>query len=138
MNHGNGGWGGGGRVCTSNPDHKVGMIAQRILKLPSLISLGALEFQCPNILTYLMNVSCMDDMKKVNCPLYMVVIYAPPPTIPTSPMHGETSHVQVKDRVCSIVTLLHGCSSCIFDALCLEKMQYLCYQSKYIHVYTPD
>ena len=42
MNHDNGG-GGDGRVCSNNPDHKVGMIAQRILKMPSLISLGALE-----------------------------------------------------------------------------------------------
>ena len=41
MNHDNGG--GDGRVCSNNPDHKVGMIAQRILKMPSLISLGALE-----------------------------------------------------------------------------------------------
>ena len=58
--------GGGGvdRVCSNNPDHKLGMIVQRILKVPSLISLGALEFQCPNILTYLMNVSCMDNIKK--------------------------------------------------------------------------
>ena len=44
MNHDNGeGGGGDGRVCSNNPDHKVGMIAQRILKMPSLISLGALE-----------------------------------------------------------------------------------------------
>ena len=56
--------GGGDRVCSNNPDHKVGMIAQRIQKVLSLISLWALEFQCPNILTYLMNVSCMDDMNK--------------------------------------------------------------------------
>ena len=34
MNHDNGG-GGGGRVCSNNPDHKVGMIAQKILKMPS-------------------------------------------------------------------------------------------------------
>ena len=34
---------GDSRVCSNNPDHKVGMIAQRILKVPSLISLGALE-----------------------------------------------------------------------------------------------
>ena len=80
----------------------------------SQISLGVLELQCPNILTYLMNVSCMDDMKKVYCPLYLVVNYAP---TPTSPMHGETSHVQVKDPVCSEVTLLHGGSSCRFDSL---------------------
>ena len=84
MNHDNGGWGGGGedRLCSNNPDHKVGMIAQRILKVPSLISLGALEFQCLNILTYLMNVSCMDDMKTVYCPLYLVVNYAPHPHFP--------------------------------------------------------
>ena len=37
------GGGGGGRVYSNNPDHKVGMIAQRILKVSSLISLGALE-----------------------------------------------------------------------------------------------
>ena len=36
MNHDSGGGGGGG-----------GMVAKRILKVPSLISLGALEFQCP-------------------------------------------------------------------------------------------
>ena len=42
VNHDNGG-GGGGRVYSNNPDHKVGMIAQRILKVSSLISLGALE-----------------------------------------------------------------------------------------------
>ena len=90
--------GGGGegldRVCSNNPDHKVGMLAQRILKMPSSISLGVLELLSPNILTYLMNVSCMDDMKKVYNPLYLVVNYAPP--TPTSPMHGVTSHVQVK------------------------------------------
>ena len=58
MNHDT--WGrGGGRVCSNNPDHKVGMLAQRILKMPSSISLGVLELQSPNILTYLMNVSCM-------------------------------------------------------------------------------
>ena len=96
-----------------NPDHKVGMIAQRILNVPRLISLRALEFQCPNILTYLMNVSCMADMKKVYCPLYLVVNYAPNPT---SHMHGETSHVQVKDPLSSVVTLLHGGSSCRFDS----------------------
>ena len=79
-----------------------------------LICLGVLELQCPNILTYLMNVSCMDDMKKLYCPLYLVVNYAP---TPASPMHGETSHVQVKDPVCSVVTLLHGGSSCRFDSL---------------------
>ena len=105
---------GGGRICSNNPDHKVGMIAQSILNVSSLISLGALEFQCPNILTYLMNVSCMVDMEKVYCPLYLVVNYAP---TPTSPMHGETSHVQVKDPVCSVVILLHGGSSCRFDSL---------------------
>ena len=89
--------------------------------MPSSISLGVLELQSPNILTYLMNVSCMDDMKKVYCPLYLVVNYAPPPPppppTPTSPMHGETSHVQVKDPICSVVTLLHGGSSCRFDSL---------------------
>ena len=101
MNHDTWGrGGGGGRVCSNNPDHKVGMLAQRILKMPSSISLGVLELQSPNILTYLMNVSCMDDMKKVYCPLYLVVNYAP---TPTSPMHGETSHLQVKDPVCSYV-----------------------------------
>ena len=120
----------GGRVCSNNPDHKVGMQAHRILKLPSSISLGVLELRSPNILTYLMNVSCMGDIKKVYCPLYLVVNYAP---APTSPMHGETSHVQVKDPVCSVVTLMHGGSS----LLLFEKMQYLCYKSKYIHVYTP-
>ena len=35
--------GGGGRVCSNNPDHKVGMLAQRILKMPSSMSLGVLE-----------------------------------------------------------------------------------------------
>ena len=34
------GGGGGGRVCSNNPDHKVGMLAQRILKMPGSISLG--------------------------------------------------------------------------------------------------
>ena len=87
---------GGGGQNSNNPDHKVGMLAQSILKMPSSISLGVLELQSPNILTYLMNVSCMDDMKKVYCPLYLVVNYA---LTPTSPMHGETSHVQVKDPV---------------------------------------
>ena len=96
---------GGGRLCSNNPDHKMGMIAQRILKVPSLISLGPLEFQCLNILTYLMNVSSMDDTKTVYCPLDLVVNYAPTPNFP---IHGETSHVQVKDPVCSVVTLLHG------------------------------
>ena len=44
MNHDNGvGGGRDGRVCSNNPDHNVGMIAQRILKMPSLISLGTLE-----------------------------------------------------------------------------------------------
>ena len=114
MNHDT--WGrGGGRVCSNNPDHKVGMLAQRILKMPSSISLGVLELLSPNILTYLMNVICMDDMKKVYNPLYLIVNYAPP--TPTSPMHGVTSHVQVKDPVCSVVTLLHGGSSCRFDSL---------------------
>ena len=37
------GGGGGGRVCSNNPDHKVGMLAQRILKMPSSMSLGVLE-----------------------------------------------------------------------------------------------
>ena len=113
MNHDT--WGRGeSRVCSNNPDHKVGMLAQRILKMPSLMSLGVLELLSPNILTYLMNVSCMDDMKKVYNPLYLVVNYAP---TPTSPMHGVTSHVQVEDSVCSVVTLLHGGSSCRFDSL---------------------
>ena len=92
----------------------VGIIAQRVLKVPSLISQGALEFQCPNKLTYLMNVSCMGDMKKVYCPLYLVVNY---PSTPTSPMRGETFHLQVKDPVCSVVTLLHEGLSCRFDSL---------------------
>ena len=70
-----GGW--GDRVCSNSPDHKVGMLAQRILKMPSSISLGVLDLLSPNILTYLMNVSCMDDMKKVYNPLYLVVNYAP-------------------------------------------------------------
>ena len=108
MNHDT--WGRGGRVCSNNPDHKVGMLAQRILKMPSSISLEVLELPSPNILTYLLNVSCMDDMKKVYSPLYLVVT-------PTSPMHGVTSHVQVKYPVCSVVTLLHGGSSCRFDSL---------------------
>ena len=56
----------------------------------------------------------MDDMKKVYNPLYLVVNYAP---TPTSLVHGVTSHVQVKDPVCSVVTLLHGGSSCRFDSL---------------------
>ena len=74
--------GGGSRVCSNNPDHKVDMIAQGILKVPSLTPLGALEFQCPNILTYLMNVSCMDGMKIVYCPLCLFINYAPhPPTL---------------------------------------------------------
>ena len=42
----------GGRVCSNNPDHKMGMLAQRILKMPSSISLGVLELPSPNILTY--------------------------------------------------------------------------------------
>ena len=42
MNHDT--WGrGGGRVCSNNPDHKVGMLAQRILKMPSLISLWGIR-----------------------------------------------------------------------------------------------
>ena len=77
MNHDTWGRGGGGSVCSNNPDHKVGMLAQRILKMPGSISLGVLELQSPNMLTYLMNVSCMDDIKKVYCPLYLVVNYAP-------------------------------------------------------------
>ena len=72
----------GARVCSNNPDQKVGMLAQRILKMPSSIPLGVLELQSPNILTYLMNVSCMDDMKKVYNPLYLVVNYAPTPPPP--------------------------------------------------------
>ena len=82
MNHDT--WGRGGRVCSNNPDHKVGMLAQRILKisLPSSMSLGVLELLSPNILTYLMNVSCMDDMKKVYNPLYLVINYAPHPHFP--------------------------------------------------------
>ena len=79
---GGGGGGGGGRVCSNNPDHKVGMLAQRILNLPSSISLGVLELLSPNIFTYLMNVSCMDDMKKVYNPLYLVVNYVPHPHFP--------------------------------------------------------
>ena len=63
---------------------------------------------------YILKVSCMDDMKKVYNPLYLIVNYAP---TPTSPMHGVTSHVQVKDPICSVVTLLHGGSSCRFDSL---------------------
>ena len=81
MNHET--WGrGGGRVCSDNSDHKVGMLAQRILKMPSSISLGVLELLSPNILTYLMNVSCMNDMKKAYKPLYLVVNYAPTPHFP--------------------------------------------------------
>ena len=76
------GVGGGGRVCSNNPDHKVGMLAQRILKMPSSISLRVLELLSLNILTNLMNVSCMDDMKKVYNPLYLVVNYAPHPHFP--------------------------------------------------------
>ena len=61
MNHdtwGRGGGGGGGRrVCSNNPDHKVGMLAQRILKMPSSIFLGVLELLSPNILTYLTRAS---------------------------------------------------------------------------------
>ena len=81
MNHDT--WGSGGdRVCSNHPDHKVGMLAQRILKMPSSISLGVLELLSPNILTYLMNVSCMDDMKKVYNLLYLIVNYAPHPHFP--------------------------------------------------------
>ena len=47
-----GGGGGGRRVCSNNPDHKVGILAERILKMPSSISLGVLELLSPNILTY--------------------------------------------------------------------------------------
>ena len=61
---------------------RCGMLAQRILKMPSSMSLGVLELLSPNILTYLMNVSCMDDMKKVHNPLYLVVNYAPHPHFP--------------------------------------------------------
>ena len=71
------------------------------------------------------------------------------PLAPTSPVHGETSHVQVKDKVCSVVTLLHRGSSCRSDSLYLNLKKCnifrllgncygLWYQSKYIHVYTPD
>ena len=56
----------------------------------------------------------MDDMKTVYCPLYLVVNYAPHPHFP---MHGETSHMQVKDPDFGVVTLLHGGSSCRFDSL---------------------
>ena len=81
MNHDT--WGSGGRrVCSNNPDHKVGMLAQRILKMPSSISLGVLELLSLNILTYLMNVSCIDDMKKVYNPLYLIVNYALHPHFP--------------------------------------------------------
>ena len=76
---------GDGRVCSNNPDHKVGMIAQRILKVPEFDlsrDIRTIEFQCPNILTYLMNVSCMVDKKKMYCPLYLVVNYAPHPPHP--------------------------------------------------------
>ena len=72
-----GGGGGGGQSL-----FKVGMLAQRILNLPSSISLGVLELLSPNIFTYLMNVSCMDDMKKVYNPLYLVVNYVPHPYFP--------------------------------------------------------
>ena len=41
MNHDT--WGRGGRVCSNNPDHKVGVLAQRILKMPSSASIGVLE-----------------------------------------------------------------------------------------------
>ena len=112
MNHDT--WGRGGRVCSNNPDHKVGMLAQRILKMPSSISLGVLELLSPNILTYLMNVSCMDDMKKVYNPLYLVVNYAPHPHFPYA---RSDIPCAVKDPVCSVVTLLHGGSSCRFDSL---------------------
>ena len=71
----------GGRVCSNNPDHKVGMIAQSILTVPSSISLGALEFQCPNILTYLMNVSYMASIKSVLSFLSGGKL-CPPPTLP--------------------------------------------------------
>ena len=80
MSHDTWGKGGGLRVCSNNPDHKVSMLVQRILKMPSSISLGVLELLSPNILTYLITlVSCMDDMKKVYNPLYLVVNYAPTP-----------------------------------------------------------
>ena len=136
MNHDNGGGGGGGRLCSNNPDHKVDMIAQRILKVPSLISLGALEFQCLYILTYLMNVSSMDDTKTVYCLLCLVVNYAPTPTFP---MHGETSHVKVKDPIRSEVTLLHGGLSCRFDSLYFNLRKYNIFVTKviiymYIHL----
>ena len=81
MNHDTWG-GGGGRVCSNNPDHKVGMLAQRILKMPSSISLGVLELLSPNILTYLMNVSCMDDMKKGVQSFVSRSKLCPPPPLP--------------------------------------------------------
>ena len=37
-------WGrGGGRFCSNNLDHKAGMLAQWILKMPSSTSIGVLE-----------------------------------------------------------------------------------------------
>ena len=38
----------------------------------------------------------------------------PPPPLP---LCMERSHLQVKDPVCSVVTLMHGGSSCGFDSL---------------------
>ena len=52
VNHDNEG-GGDGKICSDNPVHKVGMIVQRILKVPSLISLGALEQKNFSVRTYL-------------------------------------------------------------------------------------
>ena len=90
------------------------------------------EYQCLNILTYFMNVR-MDGMEKVYCPFYLVVNYAP---THTSPMHGETSYVQVKDPVCSLVTLLHGGSSCRFDSLYFNLRKCNIFVTKV--TYTPD
>ena len=36
---------------SANHDSGRGVVAKRILKMPSLISLGALEFQCPKFLS---------------------------------------------------------------------------------------
>ena len=80
MNHTT--WGRGGRFCSNNPDHKVGMLAQRILKIPSSMSLGVLEHLSPNILTYLMNVRCMDDMKKGVESFVSRSKLCPPPSLP--------------------------------------------------------
>ena len=61
-----------------------------------------------------------------------------PPT-PTSPMHGETSHMQVKDPVCGVVSLLLGGSSCRFDFLYFNLRKYNIFVTKvsiyrYIHL----